>query len=393
LLCGQNPRLKREDPIVNLHEYQAAEIFASHGIHTNPGSVASTAAEAMALAQPASGPVVVKAQVLTGGRGKAGGVKLARTPEETRDAASTILGLNIREHIVRKVLVAPAVDIAQEIYLGVTLDRARRQNVVMASAEGGVDIEEVARDRPERIVRALVDPFLGFHAWQARQIGFALGLAAERVAGFATIARQLYDTYLSEDATLAEINPLVLTGNGDWLALDAKMTIDDNALFRHPGFESLRDLDAEDPTELNARQSGISFVKLGGDIGCIVNGAGLAMATMDAVMLHGGEPANFLDVGGGASADQVAKAFSLVTADPNVRAILINIFGGITRGDVVAQGITEAWQRVAVPVPIVVRLSGTNAEEGRRILSEAGLTASESMDEAAARAVRAAHAA
>ena len=376
---------------MNLHEYQAAEIFASHGIHTNPGSVASTAAEAMALAQPASGPVVVKAQVLTGGRGKAGGVKLARTPEETRDAASTILGLNIREHIVRKVLVAPAVDIAQEIYLGVTLDRARRQNVVMASAEGGVDIEEVARDRPERIVRALVDPFLGFHAWQARQIGFALGLAAERVAGFATIARQLYDTYLSEDATLAEINPLVLTGNGDWLALDAKMTIDDNALFRHPGFESLRDLDAEDPTELNARQSGISFVKLGGDIGCIVNGAGLAMATMDAVMLHGGEPANFLDVGGGASADQVAKAFSLVTADPNVRAILINIFGGITRGDVVAQGITEALQRVAVPVPIVVRLSGTNAEEGRRILSEAGLTASESMDEAAARAVRAAH--
>jgi succinyl-CoA synthetase beta subunit len=378
---------------VNLHEYQAAEIFASHGIHTNPGSVASTAAEAMALAQPASGPVVVKAQVLTGGRGKAGGVKLARTPEETRDAASTILGLDIREHIVRKVLVAPAVDIAQEIYLGVTLDRARRQNVVMASAEGGVDIEEVARDRPERIVRALVDPFLGFHAWQARQIGFALGLAAERVAGFATIARQLYDTYLSEDATLAEINPLVLTGNGDWLALDAKMTIDDNALFRHPGFESLRDLDAEDPTELNARQSGISFVKLGGDIGCIVNGAGLAMATMDAVMLHGGEPANFLDVGGGASADQVAKAFSLGTADPNVRAILINIFGGITRGDVVAQGITEALQRVAVPVPIVVRLSGTNAEEGRRILSEAGLTASESMDEAAARAVRAAHAA
>jgi succinyl-CoA synthetase beta subunit len=378
---------------VNLHEYQAAEIFASHGIHTNPGTVASTADEAAAIAQAAGGPVVVKAQVLTGGRGKAGGVKLARTPEETREAASAILGLDIRGHTVRKVLVAPAVDIAQEIYLGVTLDRARRQNVVMASAEGGVDIEEVARDRPERIVRALVDPFLGLHAWQARQIGFGLGLAADRVAGFATIARQLYDTYLKEDATLAEINPLVLTGNGDWLALDAKMTIDDNALFRHPGFEALRDLDAEDPTELDARQSGISFVKLGGDIGCIVNGAGLAMATMDAVMLHGGEPANFLDVGGGASADQVAKAFSLVTADPNVRAILINIFGGITRGDVVAQGITEALQRVAVPVPIVVRLSGTNAEEGRRLLSEAGLTASDSMDEAAAQAVRAAHAA
>jgi succinyl-CoA synthetase beta subunit len=378
---------------VNLHEYQAAEIFARHGIRTNPGSVATTPDEAAALAQTAGGPVVVKAQVLTGGRGKAGGVKLARTPDETREAASAILGLDIRGHVVRRVLVAPAVDIAQEIYLGVTLDRAHRQNVVMASAEGGVDIEEVARERPERIVRTLVDPFLGLHAWQARQIGFALGLAADRVAGFATIARQLYDTYQKEDATLAEINPLVLTGHGDWLALDAKMAIDDNALFRHPDLEPLRDLDAEDPTELDARQSGISFVKLGGDIGCIVNGAGLAMATMDAVMLHGGEPANFLDVGGGASADQVAKAFSVVTADPNVRAILINIFGGITRGDVVAQGIAEALRRVAVPVPIVVRLSGTNAEEGRLLLSEAGLTASDNMDEAAAQAVRAAHAA
>jgi succinyl-CoA synthetase beta subunit len=378
---------------VNLHEYQAAEIFASHGLRTNAGGVASTPDEAEALAQATGGPVVVKAQVLTGGRGKAGGVRLARSPAETREVASAILGLDIRGHTVRKVLVAPAVDIAQEFYLGVTLDRARRQNVVMASAEGGVDIEEVARERPERIVRTLVDPILGLHAWQARQIGFALGLPADRVTGFATMARQLYDAYLKEDATLAEINPLVLTRQGDWLALDAKMSIDDNALFRHPGLESLRDLEAEDPTELDARQSGISFVKLGGDIGCIVNGAGLAMATMDAVMLHGGEPANFLDVGGGASADQVAKAFSLVTADPNVRAILINIFGGITRGDVVAQGIAEALRRVTVPVPIVVRLSGTNAEEGRRLLSEAGLTASDSMDEAAAQAVRAAHAA
>jgi succinyl-CoA synthetase beta subunit len=378
---------------VNLHEYQAAEIFASHGLRTNAGGVASTPEEAEALAHAAGGPVVVKAQVLTGGRGKAGGVKLAGSPAETREVASAILGLDIRGHTVRKVLVAPAVDIAQEFYLGVTLDRARRQNVVMASAEGGVDIEEVARERPERIVRTLVDPFLGLHAWQARQIGFALGLAADRVTGFATMVRQLYDTYLKEDATLAEINPLVLTQQGNWLALDAKMSIDDNALFRHPGLESLRDLDAEDPTELDARQSGISFVKLGGDIGCIVNGAGLAMATMDAVMLHGGEPANFLDVGGGASADQVAKAFSLVTADPSVRAILVNIFGGITRGDVVAQGIADALRRVSVPVPIVVRLSGTNAEEGRRLLSEAGLTASDSMDEAAAQAVSAARAA
>ena len=382
-----------EDRIMNLHEHQAADLFAKHGIRVNGGEVAFTPAEAEAIARGGGGAVVVKAQVLTGGRGKAGGVKLARTPEEARAAATAILGLDIRGHTVRKVLVAPAVDIAQEFYLGVTLDRTRRQNVVMASAEGGVDIEEVARERPDRIVRALVDPLLGLHAWQARQIAFGLGIAFAQVAGFATIAQKLYEAYVREDATLAEINPLVLTGAGDWIALDAKMSIDDNALFRHAELESLRDLDAEDATELDARQSGISFVKLDGDIGCIVNGAGLAMATMDAVKLHGGEPANFLDVGGGASADQVAKAFSLVTADPNVRAILINIFGGITRGDVVAEGIVEARRRVEVGVPIVVRLAGTNAEEGQRLLSASGLTATESMDDAAAAAVRAAHAA
>ena len=293
--------------------------------------VASTAEEAEALAQAAGGPVVVKAQVLTGGRGKAGGVKLARSPAETREAASAILGLDIRGHIVRKVLVAPAVDIAQEIYLGVTLDRARRQNVVMASAEGGVDIEEVARDRPERIVRTLVDPFLGLHSWQARQIGFTLGLAADRVAGFATIARQLYDTYLKEDATLAEINPLVLTGKGDWLALDAKMTVDDNALFRHPGsspcatsMRKIRPSSTRANPESRSSSSAATSVVSSNWFGHGHHGRGHAPRR---------EPANFLDVGGGASADQVAKAFSLVTADPNVRAILINIFGGITRGD------------------------------------------------------------
>ncbi|MBA2595434.1 MAG: ADP-forming succinate--CoA ligase subunit beta [Chloroflexia bacterium] len=378
---------------MNLHEYQAAELFAAQGIPTNGGAVASTPGEAEVIARGAGGVVVVKAQVHSGGRGKAGGVKLARTPQEARAAAEAILGLEIRGHIVRKVLVAPGADIAQEFYLGVSLDRTRRQNVVIASGEGGVDIEEVARERPERIVRALVDPLLGIHPWQARQIGFALGIAFDKVAGFATITRALYDTYIAEDATLAEINPLVLTGAGDWLALDAKMSIDDNALFRHPDFEALRDLDEEVATEVDARQSGISFVKLDGDIGCIVNGAGLAMATMDAVKLHGGEPANFLDVGGGASADQVAQAFALVTADPHVRAILINIFGGITRGDVVAQGIAEARERVAVTVPIVVRLSGTNAAEGQKLLAASGLIATESMDDAAAEAVRAAHAA
>jgi succinyl-CoA synthetase beta subunit len=382
-----------EEHWMNLHEYQAAEILAAHGIPVNRGQVATTPSEARAIAQAAGGPVVVKAQVHTGGRGKAGGVKLARTPREAEEAAAAILGLDIRGHVVRKILVAPAVDIAQEFYLGVTLDRARRRNVLMASAEGGVEIEEVARERPERIVRALADPMLGLHPWQARQVAFALGIRSDKVAGFATIARDLYGAYVREDATLAEINPLILTTDGVWQAIDSKITLDDNALWRHAAAESLRDLEAEDPAELDARHSGISFVKLGGDIGCIVNGAGLAMATMDAVKLHGGEPANFLDVGGGASADQVAKAFSLVTEEPNVRAILINIFGGITRGDVVAEGITEAMHRIGVSVPIVVRLSGTNAAEGRAVLAQDGLTAVESMDEAAAAAVRAAQAA
>ncbi len=292
--------------------------------------------------------------------------------------------MDIRGHTVSKVLVARGADIAQEFYLGVVLDRPRRQTVVMASAEGGVDIEEVARERPEQIVRAHADPLLGLRPYQARRLGFALGIAADKVNGFAAVTQDLYAAYIAEDATLAEINPLVLTGDGTWLALDSKMSFDDNALGRHPEVEALRDPAEEDATELEARRAGISFVKLDGTIGCIVNGAGLAMATMDAVKLHGGEPANFLDVGGGASADQVAKAFGLVTADPNVRAILINIFGGITRGDIVAQGIREALGRVRVEAPIVVRLAGTNAEEGRRLLADAGMTAVDTMDEAAA---------
>jgi succinyl-CoA synthetase beta subunit len=260
----------------------------------------------------------------------------------------------------------------------------------MASAEGGVEIEEVARVSPEKIVRRNADPALGFHPYQAREIAFALGLPTDKINGFAAIAQQLYTAFMEEDATLVEVNPLILTGDGSWQALDSKMSFDDNAFFRQKDIDALRDMEEENAIELDARQSGISFVKLDGDIGCIVNGAGLAMATMDAVKLNGGEPANFLDVGGGASASQVAKAFSLVTADPNVRAILINIFGGITRGDVVADGIREALGQVQVDVPIVVRLSGTNAEEGKQILAEAGLTAVDTMDEAAAQVVKAA---
>lgn len=372
---------------MNVHEYQAAELLASFGIPVNAGSVAETPADARGIAEQLGSTVAVKAQVHTGGRGKAGGIKLAKSPADAEEAAGKILGMDINGHTVNKVLIVPAVDIQREIYLGIILDRAQRQVSLMASAEGGVDIETVAKETPEKIVRVLADPYLGLQAWQAREAGFALGLDAKQVGQFADIALKLYQAFIATDATLAEINPLIVTGDGKVMALDSKMSFDDNALFRHPDISELRDLAEEEPIELDAKSSGISFVKLTGNIGCIVNGAGLAMATMDAVKLSGGDPANFLDVGGGASADQVAKAFTLVTADPAVEAILINIFGGITRGDVVAQGIREALGRVTVQVPIVVRLSGTNATEGQAILAEAGITAVDSMDEAAKRVV------
>lgn len=375
---------------MNVHEYQAADLLEQAGIPVNAGGVATTPEEAAEIARRVGDRVAIKAQVHTGGRGKAGGIKLAATPEEAREKAAQILGMDIRGHRVNKVLVVPAVGIEQEFYLGVVLDRPRRAITMMASAEGGVDIEEVARERPEKIVRELADPALGLRPYQAREIAFRLGIAPDKVNGFADIASKLYAAYVNTDATLAEINPLILTTDGRWLALDSKMSFDDNALARHPGIEKLRDMEEENATEIEARSSGISFVKLDGNIGCIVNGAGLAMATMDAVKLAGGEPANFLDVGGGASAEQVAKAFRLVTADPNVTAILINIFGGITRGDVVAQGVLDALGQVRVDVPIVVRLSGTNADEGRALLAKAGLTAVDSMDAAAAQVVAAA---
>ncbi|MGD9710720.1 MAG: ADP-forming succinate--CoA ligase subunit beta [Thermomicrobiales bacterium] len=375
---------------MNVHEYQAAELLAERGIPVNPGKVATSADEAGAIAEELGKLVAIKAQVHIGGRGKAGGIKLAKSPAEAREVASQILGMYIRGHTVSKVLVVPGVDIAREFYLGVVLDRPNRVPVLMASAEGGVDIETVAHESPEKIIMARADPYLGLRDYQAREVGFALGLENELIGPFAQIASKLFAAFLELDATLAEINPLIVTTDGQMLALDSKMSFDDNALFRHKHLESLRDIAEENATELEARGHGISYVKLDGNIGCIVNGAGLAMATMDAVKLHGGEPANFLDVGGGASADQVATAFQLVTSDENVRAILINIFGGITRGDVVAQGIREALGRVEVKVPIIVRLSGTNAEQGREILAGAGLTAFETMDEAARQVVAAA---
>lgn len=378
---------------MDVHEYQAAQVLAAHGVPVNPGLLALTADEAAAAAAKLGGTVAIKAQVHTGGRGKAGGIKLAHSPEEAKTAAEAILGMDIKGHLVSKVFVAKGADIAAEYYLGVVLDRPNRKILIMASAEGGVDIEEVAATHPEKIIRKLADPSLGFQDYQARELAFELGLPADKVNGFAAIAKQLYETYVSTDATLVEINPLILTGEGIWQALDAKVSFDDNALFRHPDLEALRDEAEEDATELEARRSGISFVKLDGTIGCIVNGAGLAMATMDAVKFAGGEPANFLDVGGGANAAQVAKAFGLVTSDKAVNAILINIFGGITRGDEVAKGIREALTKVKVDAPIVVRLSGTNAEEGKQILAEAGIIAVDTMDEAAAQVVKVSRAA
>lgn len=375
---------------MNIHEYQAAELLEAYGIPINAGKVATTADEAALAAQQlngGSGKVAIKAQVHTGGRGKAGGIKLADSSDTARDAAQAILGMDISGHVVHKVLVVPAVDIQREYYLGIILDRDARGITIMASAEGGVDIEEVARDTPEKIVRVTADPLLGLQDYQMRMVAFGLGIEPQLMRGFLSILRSLYNAFVGADASLAEINPLILTGDDRWLALDSKVTLDDNALYRHPTFDELRDANEEDPTETRARANGISFVKLDGDIGCVVNGAGLAMATMDAVKQQGGEPANFLDVGGGASADQVAMALELVLADPAVNAILFNIFGGITRCDLVAKGILEARSRVNVNVPMVIRLVGTNQEEGRQILSEAGITTVDTMTEAARRVV------
>jgi succinyl-CoA synthetase beta subunit len=380
---------------MNIHEYQAAELLETYGIPINAGKVATTADEVALATQQlggGSGKVAIKAQVHTGGRGKAGGIKLVASPDEAREAAGSILGMDINGHTVHKVFVVPAVDIAREYYLGIILDRAARGITIMASSEGGVDIEEVARETPEKIIRVTADPLLGLQDFQARMVAFGLGIEPQLMRGFLSIVRSLYDAFVGSDASLAEINPLILTGDDRWLALDSKVTLDDNALYRHPAFDELRDANEEDQTETRARANGISFVKLDGDIGCVVNGAGLAMATMDAVKQQGGDPANFLDVGGGASADQVAMALELVLADPAVTAILFNIFGGITRCDLVAKGILEARTRVEVNVPMVIRLVGTNQEEGRQILSEAGITTVDTMTEAARGVVEASRA-
>ncbi len=375
---------------MNIHEYQAAEILGRYGIPLNAGAAVTTPDAAADAAATIGGTVAIKAQVHSGGRGKAGGIKLAHSADEARDVAGRILGMDIRGHVVNTVLVVPGVKIAAEYYLGITLDRANRRTILMASAEGGVEIEEVAKTNPEAIIRVPVDAVRGLLHYEAVEVAFKLGVAPDAVNGFVDIATKLARAYLDEDASLAEINPLIRTEDGQWLALDSKMVLDDNALYRHREHETLRDMAEENATELEAKAAGISFVKLDGTIGCVVNGAGLAMATMDAVKLAGGEPANFLDVGGGAKADQVAKALGLILSDPHVRAIFFNIFGGITRGDEVAKGLIAGLQQVPTTLPIIVRLAGTNAEEGRRILADAHLQAAETMEEAAKLAVAAA---
>ena len=375
---------------MKLQEYRSKEILARHDVPLLAGHTATTPAEARAAAERIGGPVVVKAQVLVGGRGKAGGVKLAATPDEAEARAADILGMDIKGITVRTVLVAPAADIATEFYLGLILDRAAKAITVIASAEGGVEIEETAKSNPDAILRLPLHPLLGLQDHDVRRTSFFLGIPTDLRKEFARILRGLYAAFVESDADLAEINPLVVTDAGELLALDAKIVLDDSALYRHPDLEAMRDLNEEEPAETAAREAGISFIKLDGSIGCMVNGAGLAMTTMDLVKLAGGEPANFLDIGGGAKADKVTAAFRIILDDPNVKAILINIFGGITRGDEVARGIVEARANIERSVPMVVRIVGTNSEEAKPILAEANLITADSLDDAAAKAVAAA---
>lgn len=375
---------------MKLHEYQSKRIFAQYGVLIPRGDVATTPEQARQIAARLGTRVVVKSQVLVGGRGKAGGIRLAKHPDEAEQVAGQILGMNIKGLTVKKVLVDEAANIATEMYLGLVIDRAQRRPVMMASAEGGVEIEEVARATPERIVKITIDPFLGLQAYQGRELAFGIGLAKELVRDFVKITQGLYNTFVGCDASLAEINPLVVTGDGKLLAVDGKILLDDNALFRHFELAEMRDADEETPEEQEARRHGLSYVKLDGEIGCMVNGAGLAMATMDITKLYGGAPANFLDIGGGAQADKVAAALRIILSDPNVKAVLFNIFGGITRCDEVAKGILEALREVPTGVPMVARLVGTNEEEGRQILAQANMVTGATLAEAAQKAVAAA---
>jgi succinyl-CoA synthetase beta subunit len=366
---------------LKLHEYQAKEIFAGFGIPVPGGKVTATPEEASRIAGEIRKKVVIKAQVHVGGRGKAGGIKFAETPEEARSVASDILSMEIKGLPVKKVLVGECLDVADEYYLGIVIDRKSQKPVVMVSSAGGVDIEEVARETPEKIHKFAVDPMRGLLPYEARQLAFKIVPDGKLAMKTAVVLRQLYDAFMGVDASLAEINPFVRTADDRMIALDAKINIDDNALYRRPDIEKMRDLDAENPYEMKAREKGLSYVKLDGTIGCIVNGAGLAMATMDMVKRYGSEPANFLDIGGSSSPDKVTTAMEIVLSDRNVKAILFNIFGGITRCDDVANGIVEALGNMKIDVPIVVRLTGTNEDAAAEILRKVNIVPVTSMDE------------
>ncbi len=382
---------------MKIHEYQAKSVLARFGVPVPRGDVASTPAEAAEVARRLGSSVaVVKAQIHAGGRGKGGGVKVARSPEEVERLAAQMIGMTLVTHqtgpegrVVGRVLVEEGLEIERELYVSLVVDRSSARPVVIASASGGMDIEEVAAREPEKILREGIDRGTGLLAFQGRKLAFGMGLPAASAGKLVALLGSLYRAFIETDASMIEINPLILTKSGDLLALDAKVSFDDSALYRHPDLRDLRDLSEEDPLEVDASKFSLNYIRLDGTIGCMVNGAGLAMATMDIIKLAGGEPANFLDVGGGANADQIRNAFRILTADRNVKAVLINIFGGILRCDVLAQGVIAAVTDLGVRVPIVIRMEGTNVEEGKRLLAESGLnfTTADSMGEAASRVV------
>jgi succinyl-CoA synthetase beta subunit len=384
---------------MKIHEFQAKEILKSYGVPVPKGRVAETPEEARSIAEEIGGKsIVVKAQIHAGGRGKGGGVQVVNSPEETEKAAKKILGMTLVTHqtgpagrVVRKVLIEEAADIKEELYLGVVIDRSRACPVVMASQEGGVEIEKVAAESPEKIVKEWIDPSAGFRPFQANKIGYELGLEPGQVGKIRNILLSLYKGFYEKDCLLAEINPLVLTRSGDFIALDAKMNFDDNGLFRHKEIAALRDLNEEAPLEVEASRYNLNYIKLDGNVGCMVNGAGLAMATMDIIKVAGAEPANFLDVGGGATVEMVKNGFKILMSDPDVEVVFINIFGGILRCDTLAKGVVEAVSEVKVNVPVVVRLEGTNVEDGRKILNSSGLnfTIASGMKEGAEKVVEA----
>lgn len=373
---------------MKIHEYQAKDIFAAAGIPVPRGKVASTVAEAVAIAESFGRPVMIKSQVHVGGRGKAGGIQYAENVEAARVWAQKILGMDIKGLTVKKVLVTEAADIVTESYVGIIIDRAQKKPVIMVSAAGGVDIEEVAAKTPEKIHKFAVDPVYGLRAYQARDLAAKLYSDINQIRQAADIILRLYDVYWKVDASLVEINPLITTPDGKVVALDAKINIDDNGLYRQKEVAAMRDLDAEDPSEVDAREGDLSFVKLNGSIGCIVNGAGLAMATMDLVKHYGGEPANFLDIGGSSNPQKVLTAMKIILRDSNVRAILINIFGGITRCDDVAAGIVMAYEQLKPEAPIVVRLTGTNEEKAKVILKKVNLESADTLDNVVKTAIR-----